>query len=97
MKKVTILVIGLLLFAGCDKDENKTDCSVCTVVTSNSSTGESTTTYTQSELGDCEESQSEFKEEMDAREDTNDALVLANNVMQGTSTTQTHTITCVYE
>jgi uncharacterized protein YcfL len=96
MKKLLILSIGLLLLAGCDK-ENESNCSVCTVITSNSSTGESTTTYVQSDLGDCDETQEEFKEEMNTRADTEDLLAQTNAIIQGQAIEVSHTITCVYE
>jgi amino acid permease len=97
MKKLLLLSIVMLLFASCEKEENQSDCSVCTVITSNSSTGESTDTYGQDENGDCNDTQDEFKEQMDVRHDALDLMVLTGNLGTGLNTTQTHTITCQYE
>jgi amino acid permease len=97
MKKLLLLSIVMLLFASCEKEENQSNCSVCTVMTSNSLDGESTDIYEQSEVGDCDETQDEFKEQMNVRHDALDLMVLTGNLGTGLNTTQTHTITCQYD
>lgn len=98
MKKLLILSIGLLLFAGCDKEE----CAVCTVTRTHSANGESTTIHSQSEDELCDEyTFEEYQEDTDVMADIEDAYLvsLADLTNFGTNieTTVTHTISCVYE
>lgn len=97
MKKLLLLSVAMLLLASCDKEDASTNCSVCTVITSNSATGEKTTIYSQSELGDCNDTQEEFKEEMNTREDANDLMALTTASMYGQTIEVSHTITCQYK
>lgn len=97
MKKLLILSIGLLLFAGCDKEETSSNCSVCTVVTSNPSTGEETTTHSQFDYDQCEMSQVEYMEEVELTAELNDQMDEITASISGQFIDVTHTVSCVYE
>lgn len=99
MKKLLILSIGLLLLAGCNKDE----CAVCTVVRTSSIAPEVTERHSQSDDGECEESLAEYREGIDANAELEDLNQINTDWMNslltgiGGDATVTHTTTCVYE
>ena len=91
MKIAIYLIIGasLLLAVGCAK---KNQCNTCTVTTTNSVSGESTKSYTESDNGDCEMTQQEYRDQIDLEADLRDL----NAQLQDFSgnTTQIHTLSC---
>jgi hypothetical protein len=84
--------LATAILTGCAK---KNQCNTCTVVTTNSVSGESTKIYNQSDDGDCEMSLEEYKADIDVTEDLKDL----NTELQDFSgnTTQTHITTCTKE
>ena len=86
----------MLLLASCDKEETSSNCSVCTVITSNSSTGESSEIFYQSDLG-CDLSQDEYMEELELDATLDDINTQSTALMFGNTIEVSHTITCVYE
>jgi hypothetical protein len=93
MKKLLILSIGLLLLAACDK-EPVTECSVCTVITSNSSTGTTTTIHNESDEENCDYTLEEFESMIDSYEEFEDIDAELSGIMTGEDITATHTINC---
>lgn len=94
MKTLIYLIIGAsLLFAvSCDK---KNQCNKCTVITTNSVSGESTKTYYQSNNSDCEMSLEEYKADIDLTEDLKDVQAEIMDFLG--NTTQTHVTNCSKE
>ena len=100
MKKLLMLCIGLLLFAGCDNEDEEVQpevCSICTVVSYNSIYGESSKTYYQSSEINCDMTQEQYKQDVDANASADDLLAVSHGMVIGEPVEVTHTITCVYE
>lgn len=87
MKKLLILSMITIALSSCDKSNQ---CNTCTVVTTNSVSGESTKTYTESD--DCEMSAEEYRNDIDAEADLRDFNVELQDFSG--NTTQTHILSC---
>lgn len=85
-------LISTLLLAACAK---KNQCNTCTVVTTNSVSGESTKIYNQSDDGDCEMSLEEYEADVNLTEDLKDYNAEITDFLG--NTTQTHVTTCTKE
>jgi hypothetical protein len=94
MKTLIHLIIGasLLFVVACDKNNQ---CNKCTVITTNSVSGESTNTYYQSNNSDCEMSLEEYKADIDLTEDLKDIQAEIMDFLG--NTTQTHVTNCSKE
>lgn len=96
LKAATLLGLAFTLataiLTGCAK---KNQCNTCTVVTTNSVSGESTKIYNQSDDGDCEMSLEEYEADVNLTEDLKDYNAEITDFLG--NTTQTHVTTCTKE
>ena len=83
------IAVSLLFAIGCAK---KDQCNTCTVITTNSNSGQSTKTHKESDSGDCSMAFDEYENYIDLEASLADYN--AELLDFSGNTTQTHTINC---